>query len=343
MLPFSTDADSADGRLVAWYEANSGNSTHPVATKSPNIIGLFDLAGNVFEWTNDWKGAYNGKVISDAAGIKDPGKEFEKSIKGGSFNYGLSFLRPSRRSATYSTILSSACEYVGFRCARGPITGGGTYIGVDSPDFTPNPVGIVISGTSLRTFLGTSESKLVFVNVTGDKRTLCYVDFGKTFPVVHEFPDDRNVYNPTISPDGHYVSYSSANEGLSVPAKITIRSLDSLGSLLVKLAPDTAYIPRWWLNRSTGDTCIVYTNSAVTNNLPSWKSTKTFLQKVSGGKPVGVPEEILSDRSYHDGLSSDKQYMVTAYTNLMMRNLSTSEEKQLFLSPDNGKEPGGST
>ena len=38
---------------VAWYEDNSGNTTHPVAQKKPNGYGLYDMSGNVYEWVWD--------------------------------------------------------------------------------------------------------------------------------------------------------------------------------------------------------------------------------------------------------------------------------------------------
>ena len=38
---------------VAWYSANSDDSAHPVGGKAPNALGLYDMAGNVGEWSSD--------------------------------------------------------------------------------------------------------------------------------------------------------------------------------------------------------------------------------------------------------------------------------------------------
>jgi eukaryotic-like serine/threonine-protein kinase len=48
---------------IAWYDGNSNDQTHPVAQKKPNLFGLYDMLGNVWEWVEDTYDRDRGKRV----------------------------------------------------------------------------------------------------------------------------------------------------------------------------------------------------------------------------------------------------------------------------------------
>ena len=68
---------------VAWYYGNSGNKTHPVKTKQPNELGIYDMTGNVGEWCQDWFGSYNSSAQTNPTGASSGSYRVSR---GGSWN-----------------------------------------------------------------------------------------------------------------------------------------------------------------------------------------------------------------------------------------------------------------
>lgn len=76
---------------IAWYRNNSERSTHPVGEKQPNELGLYDMCGNVWEWTKTPAHSY-------ATNIEPKGNIFIR--RGGSWWHEDKNCRVSRRYAS---------------------------------------------------------------------------------------------------------------------------------------------------------------------------------------------------------------------------------------------------
>ena len=105
---------------IAWYEANSASTTHPVAQKASNALGFYDMIGNVNEWCQDW---YEGDYYKSCEdGVVDPTgpAQIERAyrlLRGGFWGTYSGSCRASRRlfgSPVHDSFV------VGFRVVRTP-------------------------------------------------------------------------------------------------------------------------------------------------------------------------------------------------------------------------------
>ncbi|MDE7472004.1 MAG: SUMF1/EgtB/PvdO family nonheme iron enzyme, partial [Muribaculaceae bacterium] len=126
-------AMSADkGCFYANFKPNDGNYvkdghliTSRVGTYAPNDFGLYDMAGNVSEWTSTAFTESVSRLTSDLnpeyrydAAVEDPYKMKRKIVRGGSWKDVAQNIRSDMRMWEYQNEQRS---YIGFRCVRSQI------------------------------------------------------------------------------------------------------------------------------------------------------------------------------------------------------------------------------
>ena len=96
-----------------WNEPYGVGAPVPVGSFDANSRGLYDVMGNVYEWTMDWYGPY--KTIGKQENPLGPVRGEDKVVRGGSWESQGHFLRTSDRVAKDPDLRYSG---VGFRCVK---------------------------------------------------------------------------------------------------------------------------------------------------------------------------------------------------------------------------------
>lgn len=112
---YGEDLNGAALAEYGWFTQNSDSTPHPVGTKRPNLWGLYDMHGNVWEWCLDrWDGTFPGGTITNLA---TAGTGSLRVARGGSWLYEAKACRSANRD-DYSPF--NRCSDLGFRVVLAP-------------------------------------------------------------------------------------------------------------------------------------------------------------------------------------------------------------------------------
>ena len=131
----NTPANIWQGQFPSRNSATDGfERTSPVKSFPPNSLGLYDMAGNVWEWCADWyerdlyaRRASAGTIVNPAgpAHSDDPSRPYSplRVQRGGSFLCNDDYCSRYRPSARHGGSPDTGTSHVGFRCVKSPPAG----------------------------------------------------------------------------------------------------------------------------------------------------------------------------------------------------------------------------
>ena len=137
IFPWGNVSDDTKPKANYWQgefpyantEADGFSRVSPAKSFAPNALGLYDMAGNVWEWCSDWYHSEYYKCLNEDDLKKDPSgpktsfdpympDASQKIIRGGSFLCNDSYCAGYRIAARMKSSPDTGLEHTGFRCVR---------------------------------------------------------------------------------------------------------------------------------------------------------------------------------------------------------------------------------
>ncbi len=199
---------------VAWYKDNCNSTTHIVATKMPNELGLYDMSGNVYEWCQDRFGNYTSETQSNPTGISSG---LYRAHRGGGWYDHPKFCRVSVR---YHADTSHKIFVLGLRLACD----------------LPRATSISIQPSDLSLYIG--QDTILSVVISPNDVSLQRIDWASSDPTIAEVDSNGKV---TAKSPGEAKIIATTTDGSesSDTCTVTVRE-NKATSILV--TPDTVML-----------------------------------------------------------------------------------------------------